>query len=59
MLTSAGKKEPFFKNFFYWLLLLANSEYYEIFRSICYEEHLQTPVSENVVMKLKKIKIYS
>ena len=53
MLTSAGKKEHLFKNFSYWLLL-ANSEYREIFKSIYYEEHLQTAASENVFMKLKK-----
>ena len=53
MLTSAGKKPTFFKNFSYWLLL-PNSEYCEIFKSIYYEEHLQTAASENVFMKLKK-----
>ena len=53
MLTSAGKKEHLPKNFSYWLLL-ANSEYCKIFKSIYYEEHLQTAASENVFMKLKK-----
>ena len=56
MLTSAGKKPTFFKNFSYWLLL-PNSEYCEIFKSIYYEEYLQTVASENVFMKLRKIKI--
>ena len=52
MLTSAGEKEHLLKNF-YWLLL-ANSEYCKIFKSIYYEEHLQTAASENVFMKRKK-----
>ena len=54
MLTSAGKKNTFLKNFSSWLLL-ANSEYCETFKRIYYEEHLQTAASENVFMKLKKI----
>ena len=57
MLTSAGEKEYLLKNFSY-LLLLANSEYCKIFKSICYEEHLQMAASENVFMELMKIKIY-
>ena len=57
MLTSAGEKEHLLKNF-YWLLL-ANSEYCKIFKSIYYEEHLQTAASENVFMKQKKKKIKS
>ena len=36
-----------------------NSEYCEIFKSTYFEEHLQTAASENVFMKLRKIKIYS
>ena len=32
--------------------------YCVIFRSTYFEEHLQTAASENVFMKLKKIKIY-
>ena len=54
MLTSAGEKEHLLKNFSYWLFL-ANSEYCKIFKSIYYEEHLQTAASENVFMKQKKI----
>ena len=53
MLTSAGEKEHLLKNFFYWLLL-ANSEYCKIFKSIYYEEHMQTAASENVFMKQKR-----
>ena len=56
MLTQLAKKNTFFKNFSYWLLL-ANSEYCEIFKIIYYEEHLQTAASENVFMKPRKIKI--
>ena len=56
MLTSAGEKEHLLKNFSYWLLL-ANSEYCKIFKSIYYEEHLQTAASENVFMRLKKNKL--
>ena len=53
MLTSAGEKEHLLKNFFYWLLL-ANSECCKIFKSIYYEEHMQTAASENVFMKQKR-----
>ena len=42
-----------------WSLSLFNSEYCEIFKSTYFEEHLQTGASENVFMKLSKIKIYS
>ena len=70
MLTStpASKKEHFFKEH---LLLAAsyrethvleslfNSEYCEIFKSTYFEERLRTAASENVFMKLWKIKIYS
>ena len=55
MLKSAGKKNLLFKNFSYWLLL-ANSEYCEIFKSIYYEEHLETAASDSVFMKLKNLK---
>ena len=55
MLKSAGKKEPPSKNFSYWLLL-ANSEYCEILKSIYYEERLQTAASDSVFMKLKNLK---
>ena len=33
-----------------------NSKYCEIFKSTCFEEHLETAASENVFMKLRKIK---
>ena len=66
ILTLAFKKEPFFKED---LLVAAsyrktpllgslfNSEYCEIFKSTCFEEHLRTVASENVIMKLRKINI--
>ena len=38
---------------------LFNSEYCKIFKSTYFEEHLRTGASENVFMKLIKIKIYS
>ena len=38
---------------------LFHSEYCEIFKSTYFEEHLRTAASENVFMKLRKIKIYS
>ena len=53
MLTLAGEKELLLKNFSHWLLL-ANSEYCKIFKSIYYEEHMQTAASENVFMKQKR-----
>ena len=37
---------------------LFNTEYCEIFKSTYFEEHLRTAASENVFMKLRKIKIY-
>ena len=37
---------------------LFNSVYCEIFKSTYFEEHLCTAASENVFMKLRKIKIY-
>ena len=37
---------------------LFNSENPEIFKSTYFEEHLRTAASENVFMKLRKIKIY-
>ena len=36
---------------------LFNSEYCEIFKSTHFEEHLRTAASENVFVKLRKIKI--
>ena len=38
---------------------LFNSEYCKIFKSTDIEEHLRTAASENVFMKLRKIKNYS
>ena len=37
---------------------LFSSEYWEIFKSTYFEEHLRTAASENVFMKLRKIKNY-
>ena len=37
---------------------LFNSEYCEIFKSTYFEELLRSAASENVFMKLRKIKIY-
>ena len=36
---------------------LFSSEYCEIYKSTYFEEHLRTAASENVFMKLRKIKI--
>ena len=41
------------------LASLFNSEYCQIFTRTFFEEHLQTTVSENMFMKLRKIKICS
>ena len=41
------------------LVSLLNSEHCEIFKSTYFEEHLRMTASENVFMKLTKIKIYS
>ena len=38
---------------------LFNIEYGKIFKSTYFEDHLQMAASENVFMKLRKIKIYS
>ena len=38
---------------------LFNSEYCEIFKSTYFKEHLRTAASENVFMKLRKIKKFS
>ena len=68
MLTLACKKEHLFKED---LLVAAsyrkipvleslfNFEYCEIFKSTYFEEHLRTAASGNVLMKLRKIKIYN
>ena len=37
---------------------LFNSEYCKIFKATYFEENLRTDASENVFMKLRKIKIY-
>ena len=37
---------------------LFNSKYCKVFKSTYFEEHLRTVASENVFMKLRKIKIY-
>ena len=39
-----------------WSLSLFNSKYCEIFKSTCFQEHLQTGASGNVFKKLNKIK---
>ena len=38
---------------------LFNSEYCEIFKSTYFKEHRPTAASENLFMKLRKIRIYS
>ena len=67
MLTLACKKQHLFKKE---LLVGASyrkkpvleplfiSEYWETFKTTYFEEHLHTTDSENVFMKLRKIKIY-
>ena len=67
MLTSACKKEHLFvrtpsgcflqENTC--VVVSFNSEHCEIFKSTYFEEHLRTAASENVFMKLRKIKNYS
>ena len=59
MLTSRGKQEN--ENFEKTPVLesLFNSDYCKTFKRTHFEEHLQTAVSEDVFMKLRKIKIYS
>ena len=59
MSTSACKKENLFlRRNTSVLESLYNSEYCEIFKSTYFEEHLRTAASENVLMKVRKIKIY-
>ena len=62
MLPSAGKTEHFLAAGSYRkthvLEFLFNSEYCEIFKSTYFKKHLRTAASENVFMKLRKIKIY-
>ena len=50
LLVAAYMKTPLLESLF-------NSEYCEIFKSTYFEEHLRTTTSENVFMKLRKIKI--
>ena len=55
MLTSRGRflhETPVLESLF-------NSEYCEIFKRTYFEEHLRTADSENMLMKLRKIKIDS
>ena len=47
-----GQKTPVLEYLF-------NSEYCEIFKSTYFEEHLRTDATENLFMKLRKIKKYS
>ena len=49
-MTASYRKTTVLKSLF-------NSEYCEIFKSTYFEEHLRTAASENVFMKLRKIKI--
>ena len=50
-MTTSYKKTPVLESLF-------NSEYCKIFESTYFEEHLRPAASENVFMKLRKIKIY-
>ena len=49
LVTASYRKTPVLEPFF-------NSEYCKIFKCIYFEEHLRTAASENVFMKLRKIK---
>ena len=51
-LTASYRNTPVLESLF-------NSEYCEIFKKTYFEEHLRTAASQNVFMKLRKIKIYS
>ena len=48
-ISQYSQKTPVFESLF-------NSEYFEIFRSTYFEEHLRTAASEIVLMKLRKNK---
>ena len=48
-MAASYRKKPVLQSLF-------NSDYCEIFKS---EEHMRTAASENVFIKLRKIKIYS
>ena len=37
---------------------LFNSGYWEMFKNSYFEEHMRTATSEDMLMKLRKIKIY-
>ena len=50
-MAASYKKTPLLESLF-------NFEYWEIFKSNYCEENLRTASSENVFMKLRKIKIY-
>ena len=43
----------------FWEGNLLNTNYWKVFKSTYFEEHLWTANSENVFMKLRKIRIYS
>ena len=49
-MAAAYRKTPLLESLF-------NSKYCEIFKSTYFEDHLRTAASENVSMKLRKIKI--
>ena len=51
LVAASYKKTPVLESLF-------NSDYYQIFKSTYYEEHLRTTASENVFMKLREINIY-
>ena len=46
-MAASFRKTPVLKSLF-------NLEYYEIFKSTYFEEHIRTAASENVFMKLRK-----
>ena len=52
LVAASYRKTPLLESLF-------NSEYCKIFKSTYFEEHLRTASSENMFMKLRKIKIYS
>ena len=61
------RRTPFFKEHLWWLLLsitpvlqfVFKSQYCKIFKCTYFEEHLQTAASENLFIKLRRIKNYS
>ena len=52
LVAASSRKTPVLESLF-------DSEYCEIFKSTYFEEHLRTAASENVLMKPRKIRIYS